>query len=141
MAFLTKFCHKEELTQENQDLNKVLMDRVNFILVKCREKIVSNMKEAFRNCNDYRILACCSNQVKLHGDEFGDGEFIDSIQELLSSFVERAVKLQADSINNYINEEETEKGPYPLDDSLIGRICESVLEYQSLGILRKLICF
>jgi hypothetical protein len=136
VAFLTKFCHKEELTRENENLNKILTDRVNFILDKCREKIVFNMKEAFRNCNDYRILACCSNQIKLHGDEFGDEEFMDQIQELLSSFVERAVKLQADSISNYtINDKKkTEKTPFPLDNSLINRICESVLEYQSLGI-------
>jgi hypothetical protein len=136
LSFLTHFCHKEELTGENENLSKILIDRVNSILQKCREKISYNMKEPFRGCNDYRILACCSNQIKLHADEFNDGEFIDTIQELLSGFVERAVKLQADSINNYINvdEEGEEAQPnHPTDGSLIKRICESILEYQSLG--------
>jgi hypothetical protein len=139
IAFLTRFCHKEELLQENEDLNKILMERVNGILQACREKIIFILKESFRNCNDYRILACCSNQIKLHSDEFADEEFVDVIQELLSSFVERAVKRQAESISQYIDEDLDEEvgAKFPIDGSLIKRICESILEYQSLGILAQ----
>lgn len=110
------------------------MERVYGILRACQEKIVFILKESFRNCNDYRILACCSNQIKLHNDEFGDEEFIDVIQELLSSFVERAVNLQAESINLYTDDQEEEaREKFPVDGDLNKRICESILEYQSLG--------
>lgn len=98
------------------------------ILQMSAEKILNSLKSSLRKCRDYRILACCLNQIKLASDELHDDAFLDQVLEVMIRFMDAAVELQAQSILNF------PFSPLMLDP-LADRLNQAVVEYSSLGIL------
>ena len=92
-----------------------------------QEKIMKSIESSLGRCQDYRILACCLNQIKLALDELHDDPFLDRVVEALVRLMDAAVEVQAQSILSFPH------GSFLLDP-LADKLNQAILEYSTLDI-------